>query len=185
MFLDKWLTGVSTIKTDLGLFFFQDVVQVRRHVRRDAEPGILGRLGYHELHCHRLYLRQISETTRNLDWVSRPEIPKTLSGTVVELEPEYRRSWHFLFKDNKICGSNTVKNTVKILCISAARLFKYSQSSRVEVLLGYTISDQNGYKVSSRLSLDHTSSRPWAWDYRPRLGQRDLVMWCHSRLSSW
>lgn len=36
------------------LVLFRDVVQNRRHVGRDGEPGMLGRLSYHEPQRHRL-----------------------------------------------------------------------------------------------------------------------------------
>lgn len=64
------------------LVCFRDFVQVRRHIRPDVEPLILGRLGYKKLYSCRLSLQQISETVRGYLLMSHPEILKLRFGKV-------------------------------------------------------------------------------------------------------
>lgn len=44
---------------------FEDVTQVRHSVRQDMKPGVLDRLGCHNLLSYHLFIQYVSDTIRN------------------------------------------------------------------------------------------------------------------------
>lgn len=71
-----FLTGFLYDQNLPGVLFFLETFSVRRHVRRDGVPGILGRLEFHELQSHRLSLQETSEIVRGYPLVVSSRSPR-------------------------------------------------------------------------------------------------------------